>query len=396
MLYTKIKKQAPEAVLSSLRQDSPGASREAGLKLIGQAREAGLSMRNYLTLAIDPKLSENKDRFHDGNRFLNGYEAALAYLELPVRDDLESGVLLQAASDTFQTFPGTRAMFPEVVDDMVRWKYRQDVFERVDPIVGNSRVITQPEMISTVVEDEKEDYEQETTIAELGRIPVHTIRTSQTSVGIWKHGMGYRTSYEFSRRASIDLLTPYAARANRELERSKVKTASLLLVNGDSVHGAAPVVAQSSFNDKTGQTATNGKINYLNLLAWLVQRANAGMPVDTVLGNWDAYLQWLMLFAVPRTGDRTDVEDLARAGFQLGGVPLLSGVVNFALSSAVPANQLVGYSRGDTLEELVEAGSLINESERAASNQSITYYRTENTGYRLVFGDTRSIYNFGG
>jgi len=76
-------------------------------------------------------------------------------------------------------------------------------------------------------------------------------------------------------------------------------------------------------------------------------------------------------------------------------VPLINGVVNFALSSTMTASQLLGMSKGDSLEELVEAGSTINESERAILNQSITYVKTLNAGYKLAFGDTRSIFNYG-
>jgi hypothetical protein len=64
------------------------------------------------------------------------------------------------------------------------------------------------------------------------------------------------------------------------------------------------------------------------------------------------------------------------------------------LSSAMPANKLLGFSKGDTLEELVEAGSNIQETERAILSQTMTMVRTENTGYRLVYGDTRSIFVF--
>jgi hypothetical protein len=73
----------------------------------------------------------------------------------------------------------------------------------------------------------------------------------------------------------------------------------------------------------------------------------------------------------------------------------VNGVINFALSSTAAATTLIGYSKGDTVEELIEAGSLISESETAIQNQSVTYVRTENTGYRLPFADTRSIFNFG-
>lgn len=386
---TEIQRQAPEALLAGLRSDSPGASKEAGLKLVGQAASYGLGLRDFLTLAIDPRTGEHKERLGE----LSGYEAALAFLNLPVRDDFRNGIVLQAASETFQTFPGTRAMFPEVVDDMVKWKYRQDLLESITPLLGSSRTVSAPEMISTVVDDKADDYQQAQPVAEMSRVTVRSIRTTQQTVGIWKHGYGYRTSYEFARRAGIDLLVPYAARAERELEMSKVAAAVHMLVNGDGVQGASTVTAQSTWDSG----ATNGKISYKGLLAWLVSRAKAGVPVDTVVGNWDAYLQWLLMFAVPSTDKTaTDADSLAKAGFQIRGVPILQGTINFAVASTMTANHLIGFSKSDTLEELVEANSLISESERSIINQTVTYVKTENTGYRLVFSDTRATYNYGG
>ena len=61
----------------------------------------------------------------------------------------------------------------------------------------------------------------------------------------------------------------------------------------------------------------------------------------------------------------------------------------------MPAKQLLGFIKAETLQELVEEGSQISESETYVRSQRIAYYRTETTGYKLVFGDTRSIYNVG-
>jgi hypothetical protein len=377
--------------LAALRSENQAASIQAAQNLIGEARDFGLNLRDYLTLAIDVPGSEEAARYQDGSGFLSGYEASLAYLQLPVADDFSRGVVLDAASDTFQTFPGTRALFPEVVDDMVRWKYRQESIENTGAIVAQSRTISGIEMISTVVDDKADDYQTVRAVSELGRMPVRTIRTGETAVKFYKHGGGLRYSYEFNRRARIDLLTPYQNRMARETERSKVWTATGILINGDGVNGAAGVVTQSSLDSG----ATTGKISRKGLVKWLINRAKAGTPVDTVLGNWDAYLEWLELFAVNKVGDRSEVQDAAVQGFQLGGVPLLQGIVNFALSSAVPANRLVGFSKGDTLEELIEAGSNIEESERSIQNQSITVVKSENAGYKLAFSDTREVYNFG-
>jgi hypothetical protein len=216
------------------------------------------------------------------------------------------------------------------------------------------------------------------------------------SVKMFKHGSGLRTSYEFQRRASLDVITPYAARIARQLEISKVKEATGIIVNGDGVQAAAPVIAQSSFNSLVGVNSVNGKISWPHLLAWLVSRAQAMVPVDTLIGNWDSAFRWAMLFQVPTANasgvsDHQNLQQVAQA-YGLINIPL----PKFAISSTAPANSLVGLTKADTLEELVEAGSQISESERAIRNQSIVYTKTETTGYRLVYGDTRSVFNYGG
>jgi hypothetical protein len=184
----------------------------------------------------------------------------------------------------------------------------------------------------------------------------------------------------------------------RELEISKVSAAVLTMLNGDGVNAASTVKKQSDY----GGTQT-GSIQYKPLLKWLVDRAKSGTPVDTVIGNWDAYVEWLLLFAAPQVaalgvGNELDpttaAQRLAMSGFQLGGVPLLQGSVNFALASAMTPGQLLGITKAETVEELIEANSSIAESEQAIVNQSITYVRTQNAGYKLVFGDTRQVYDY--
>lgn len=394
---SELKRRPLETVLADLKSTNTAASRQAGENLVREAMEFGLPVKDFLTLAIDPRQGEFAQQINgngplnDNNR-LNGYELALAHLNLPVRNDFNEGVVLQAAADTFATFPGTRLLFPPVVDDMLKWSYRQDQIEKVAPMLANSRTIVGNEMISTVMDDDSSSQDTNT-IAELGRVPIQTVRATENSVKMWKHGSGYRTSYEFSRRVSLDILTPFANRVQRKLEISKVAAATSVLVSGDGVNSAAPVLTQASLDDSA--VDDDGKIHYKSMLKWLVGRARAGTPVDTVVGNWDAYIEWLMLFALPSGLGQSDAEALAKAGVKLNTkIPVLNFDVGFVLSSTMTGGALLGFSRGDTLEELIEANSQIAESERAIGNQSITYVRTENSGYKLAFNDTRSIYDF--
>lgn len=387
--YSEIKKlEDVKAIALKLKDENTGA--DFGLKLAKDAEQFGLGVKDYLLIAG----AEQTDRTNEG---LNVYEKLLVELNLPVRNDFERGVYLQAASDTFATYSGTRALFPEVIDDVVRWANRQDQLEQVAPMLANSRTINGVEMLSTVVNDDSADRDTYM-IAEGANIPVRTIRTSEQRVKIYKHGYAIRSTYEFNRRASVDMLVPYANRIARDLEISKVKVATSILINGDGAYGAAPVINQSSYNSITGVTATNGKIAWTHVLAWLVARAQAGTPIDTVVMNWDGYFQWLMMFTTQQANAGvTTAEALQKAGVSISQSPALINLalkIQPVLSSSCPANRLIGYSKGDTLEELIEANSNIQETERAIRNQTVTVVKTENTGYRLVFGDTRSILNY--
>lgn len=394
LTISRNRKPAEELLAGLVPADkNPTASLRAGQNLINSAKEARLSLPDYLRLAIDP----NQGKFKDAK--LDGYEAALAFLNLPIREDFAQGVVLQAAAETFQTYPGTRALFPQVIDNILQWKYRQDQFENVGNIVAQSRTINGVEMITSVIDDKAEDYQQTGVIAEGARIPIRSLRTSEKSVKFFKFGGGIEFTYEFERRASLDLITPYASRMEREVQIGQTAIATSLLINGDGVNGAAPVV------DATTLAATlpadgrpvpkTGRLNWEVFLTWLISRAKLGTPIDTVLGNYDLYLEWIRMFATPGVNaGMSQMEILQKAGVQVAiDNPRFDLNLRFALSSTAPAAKLVGFIKGETIEELVENGSDIEESVRAIENQKVRYVKTTNRGYRLIFADTRSILN---
>jgi hypothetical protein len=394
---TQVKRGTVSEVLVGLADDRQEVSKNAGLALCSKAKEFGLSMRDFLTLSIDvcASVDENKNnRFVAANgTYLTGYEAALSELNLPFKNDFKSGVTLQAAADTFATRPGIRALFPETIDDMMQWSTRQDQFESTEGMVSQTRTVTGNEIITEAIFDD--DGQLNTSpIAELANIPMQTIKSSDRRVKFYKHGSGIRTSYEFERRASLDVLTPYVARITRNMEIGKVLQATGLLVNGDGVHAAATVVAASAYKnwDVTGTKSL--KDNYVALADFLTQRARDAVPVDTIVCNYSMFLELFLMFLPNNGNNSSDAETLQSRGMPSFAMNLdfMNGV-SIRISSSAPTGQLICYSQGDTLEELVETGSVINESEQAIKNQSITYVKTINTGYRLVYGDTRTVFN---
>ncbi|MAD95721.1 MAG: hypothetical protein CMB99_00090 [Flavobacteriaceae bacterium] len=380
-----------DQVVGALMSDNGAESQEAGLKLMASAKEYGLNVSDYLRLAVEPEGIA-------AELGMDGYEATKVFLGLPTRDDYRNAVTLQAAADAFASYRGVRALFPEVIDDVVQWKYRQTEFETPEALVAQSRTINGTELITTVVQDSEEDYERYGMIGEGARIPVWSIKASDQSVKIFKFGVGLEWTYEFARRASLDLVTPYVMRAEKATKMAQTATAYSLMINGDGVHGAAQTRNASDVESDNGLdvgTVAAGKINWEILTAWLVERAKSGAPIDTVAGNWDTYLQWRLMFAKPSVSEGlTQMEMLQRAGVSAAQAnPGLDLNINFALVSDAASNQLLGFSKNDTLEELIENGSDIEESERVIKNQRVNLYSTKNAGYRLIFGDTRQILN---
>ncbi len=377
-------------VVKDLGSLTPSTSREAALSIATDCKAYGISVRDYLDLSITP-VQDGSDRY-------TGYELALMELNLPVRDDFSNGMVLQAAAETFQTRSGTKLLFKEVVDDIIRWKVRLDNVESAANLISGSRTIDGPEMtVRVTLDDGDADNRGTRIVPEAGRIPVRSLSAGESAVKIYKHGSALRTTYEFNRNTRIDVLTPFLGRIARELEISKASQAMTIMINGDGNNNAAPVVAQSAITGVTGAPAnTVGQIQWHRFFRWLMNMAAAGTPIDTVAMNYDAYYQWTMLFS--NTSDQTvsASEQLGRAGIDVGRNPIFDQPITPVLSSFAPAGKLIGFRKGETMEELVQANSSIEEEERAILNQTITLTKTENTGYRLIFDDTRSVYDFAG
>jgi hypothetical protein len=385
-----IKRTTPEAIAALLMVESNSDSADKGMKLVKEAASFGLNLRDYLILAVDTKGADKWKGY-------NGYEAIKVALNLPHANDFEAGITLQAAANTFNTYAGTRAMFPEVIDDMLKFKTLQDnKVENIASIVGQSRTVSQREMISTYYEDDLADGSTNTnTIAELGKIPVNSVRTSQSSVSFGKRGSGIELSYEFTREASLDIISPFAARIARTLEKSKVAAATSILINGDGVNPAAEVQTFSSFG------ATGGVIsaaNYKALAKFLMSNANNGYVFDTFVVNFDMYVE-LMFMSQPVIGTATgaispvDYMNSKGAPAISTTLPFMNGMVNVVLSSSVPAGKIIAMTKAECIEELVMAGGNISESERSIANQSITYVKTEETGYKLAVPKARVVLN---
>ncbi len=381
---TKIKKRKLEDIVKPLLDDSETKSREAGLSLSREAADYGINLKDFLDLAVD--LSEGEEAKAHANG-LSGYEMTCAKLGLPGKNDYRNQITLAQASDTFTTKPGTRILFPYTIDSVLRWENRLDNLESVENMISGSRTIRGVELVRVIGKDTDEDRKTYG-VPEGSRIPVHRVTMSERSVKIYKHGSGVEMTYEFNRRNALDLITPFAARIERDLNASKLSACTGIMLNGDGTNAGAIAVTA------TGAT-TSSDLTYDMLMEIAMRALRDKNPINTIAGNLDAYAQFVKLFGTAAISSAYNADQLAgKGGVGLSLQQNLFMPLKFVLNTNVPAGKLLCFNKEETIEELVEAGSRIEEETRAVMNQTITYVRTENTGYSLIFPKTRYLLTY--
>ncbi len=378
-----IQKRKAGAVVDPIMADSEYESREAALKLSREASSYGLNLRDFLDLAVDLSEGEEKELHEKG---LSGFEIVSKKMNLPMKNDLRNQISLAQASDTFATKPGSRIMFPYTIDGVLRWNDRQNDLENVEDIIASSRTINGNELIRIIAEDTPDDRKT-FTVPEGARIPVRKVKTSSQAVTIYKHASGMEFTYEFERRNMIDIVQPFASRIERDLRQSKLACATSILMNGDGVNGAAIAFDAAGAGKDT-------MLSYDNLIELVIKSVKDNNPVDTLCGDIDAYWQYVRIF-MNSTSSAFFSDQAAERG-----APLLTlgkrifGPLNFVLNSNVPAGKVLAFNRADTLEELVESGSRVQEETKAIMEQITTYVRSENAGYALIYPKTRYLMTY--
>lgn len=389
-----IKKRSVNDLITPLLCAGQTDSGEAGMRLVREASSFGLTLPDFLKLAVDVKNDENAAKAHLSG--MNGYEIVKMALNLPTKNDFANQIMLAQSTEIFAQYPGARALFPHVIDDVLRWKGRIDNNMNVADLCFNSRTIAGPEMTRIVIEENEKDSTSTFRVAEGANIPLRTVKTGENSVAMYKHGTGFSFTYEFANTVSLDLLTPFAARVERRLMLSKMQQATELMINGYSNayagYGPATTVKQVTLN----AAKNDGNLDFETLLKHIINEAKRGVTVTSIAGNYDAYFQFAKMFSPDKAGFN-EPDALAAKGMApafTSGLKLFEGV-KFVLDTFVPAGKLLCFNKNETLEELIQANGRIEEEESCIRNQTKMYVRTEIAGYSLVFGDTRSIYDYG-
>ena len=382
-------KTAPQMVLAKLRDGTVEEQQAHAVSLLRDAQESGLSLSALLDRHVDPCHKDAGGQFNGLQ--LSGHQAIFALNGTPLnKSSEEASARLSATGDMFTT-GGMKVLLPLLIDNLTREVQSAPLLERVEDLVANTRQTAGNEMITEIILDkDTDDSYSSFRISEGGKIPVRKLKATNQGVKFFKIGSGIEMTYEVARRVGPQAMILMANRQAFERTQTEARLAVQTLLEGDSVHPAAPVVTLQSFDSlATGKLRDRAE----GFLKWLMNAAKLGRPIDTLVVSHSTWFELTALFPIQNTANVPSVGlgvgNTFGANFTVANG--MSMGFTIVLSSEMEENRILGYRKPETMERLIETGSQISESETAIRNQSVLVTNTVNSGYAIHYHQSREV-----
>lgn len=222
-------------------------------------------------------------------------------------------------------------------------------------------------------------------VTELADIPGVKLTGSDHASKVRKFGRKLTTSYEALRRIPVDMLALHIARMMVQTEVDKLAAIIDIAVNGDQTGGNGATVYNLTTLD------SGASVNNLTLKAYLRFKAKFANPytVTTILAQEDVVVATQLL----STGNANIPLAVLQANqggnsFGFGNfVPInneFGDSVRLGITSDAPASKLLAFDRRFAIEQIVEQGAEITESDRWITNQSEAIVMTYSEAYAII------------
>lgn len=225
-------------------------------------------------------------------------------------------------------------------------------------------------------------------IGETAEMPMANLTTSEREYKLRKYGRGLRISYEALRRQRIDKIAWWVRWQALQAEVDKVTAAMDYLISGDGNAGTAA----TSYNLTTlDPTATPGELSLTGWLNFRLQFAQPYIPT-TALMTQAVALQLILLNTgsanIPLQG-----ANFNGIGNQLTPINVTADAIRYGWTADAPSNKIVAFDNRTALEQVVEIGSEIRETERFITNQTEVMVMTENSAFAVLDANGTKILN---
>lgn len=216
-------------------------------------------------------------------------------------------------------------------------------------------------------------------IGESAEIPEAVLQRSERTVTLKKYGRRLTATYEDMRRMRVDKLTAEIAFMAVQAETDKVAAALNTILNGDGNSGTAA----TSYNLTTlDSAATAGS---LTLKGWLSFKKKLANPyfITTALMQEAVALQLELLNMGSANVPLVSVAGSGEMG-RLRSINQTADQVGYGWLSDAPTLKIVGFDNRRSIEQLVEIGGDITETEKFVTNQTQTLVMSEWSGFAIV------------
>jgi len=344
-----------------------------------KAMELGLSYSQYLE-RLDPSCE-----YSGGLAELDAYERQLYKLGLSVSEDGKTGTR-PVPVKYFLLDEEHRILFKEFLDRTVRAKMFDDRYD-VNSILATTRFIQGESAKGVELDFTKIEENPYVSIGKGAEIPIVEIGWSDTEASLAKKGVAVKYTYEFLRRANIDMVRLIFERIALADKKSTFNYAASYLFTG------SPVTTVTSLDS----AAAAGDITYK---AWLSFLETAGVyTFDTVITSKDVALK-ILLMSRPELNPSQAMALLSEIG--VGSKPKVINVPNFAVAPSiyVVPDGTFGTGNDDkalffdsryALERIVEQGSEINETQKFITSQHEVVVQTINEGFTTFMADAKKV-----
>ena len=159
----------------------------------------------------------------------------------------------------------------------------------------------------------------------------------------------------------------------------EVGTVIETIIEGDGNTNAATVYKASDLNSD----AVEGKIDSTTLLKFLTADKASGIVFDTVITDDDVYVDFLTTLMDKNLTNA--INPKVQFVFPQTFINNLTVIYSEDLTKTVNnKSRIIGLAKDYAIEKVIEAGSIINEVTKVASNQTQVAYMTENAGFSKI------------
>lgn len=346
------------------------------LDLYKQAADLGMTFWQFLEVINPSKPGES----------LTAFDRQLRASGILTKSQPEKGLYSSPGEYFFQSDrPGSAILFPVLLQKTALWAKLNRVTD-INSLIATTRTIAGTSAYQSLFIDDAEisgtgamAHGRRFRVDQRGQFPRVKIGWSEKTNAVTKHGVQLDWTYEFVRRASIELMQTVVTRIMLQDQKELVNDAIQLAINGDGGPNGAAVVKTFVSSATASPTATQIKLNttskaagaipYEGYLKFIGQMQPYSPNV--ICGNLSTLVK-LITMERPNLDPLAIITRLQESKTQgnVGGIDSnIFPNVRYVLVDNMADSFILAMDTAFAMERVIELGSDIQEVEKVIKNQ---------------------------